>query len=247
MAQGYRCNADCTWAIPHIGVSWQFIDVDPTGAYTVTGCPEGLDTVAMSATTFDANDVPVSSCDPGGVCSWTGTFPCSDDFATTIRMSGQRFHASINVQDASGMRGWGSPKDALLELPGSDESVSFYGAFVNNGGHFRMNISLISAMLLNHLKCGATSVAASAGGSIEIDATLEGTTTTLRNRVRCDDPLEDVVAYSAPLPAGIYTVQVQALDASDQPVGAPDVFTHQTVASGDSLAQLFPTLMIPGV
>ncbi len=108
--------------------------------------------------------------------------------------------------------------------------MNFDTHILTDGGYFELTWTLMGEVSNATLTCAQTAAATSAGGSIETTATLNGSTTALSDKFNC----EDHFGYSDPLPAGTYTITVDALNSSDQSItgaAGPTNLTNETIGA----------------
>ena len=233
---GDTCTATCqNVVVPtgHIVANWAFHDISGTGVETATGCPTGFDTAAVHTVAAAADGTALDPCTSVNSNCYIDLFNCTDFTGTTSPLPAQNYLTWIEITNTNGTSTYATSVSAFVDITTTDKTFS--ADILNNGGYFMIKWSLVGESSGSTLLCSQTAAATSAGGSIEITSTINGTATALSDKFNC----EDHFGYSAGLPADVYTVAVDALNSSNQALSTNSTtLTNRTIGVQNQVTDL---------
>lgn len=242
-AAGCTSSSDDTTELAHIGVSWDIKNVDGTA----TPCPPDFDTATLYTQAADANGNPVGTClhqsDISGTC-FIDLFSCADGHGTSAPLPPTNYISWLQIENHDGSMVYArgvnpkSPDGDSTLLDVTDVDLAYDTEVFNDGGHFRLTWNLVGGTTGAALTC-AVAGAGAPGGGVEILSTLSGTTAAASDIFTC----EDGVGTTTGLPAGSYTISVDALNPSMQSLGTAPAASNKTIGVQSMITDL-PNQMI---
>lgn len=211
-----------------VGATWSL----KTVAGAAASCPPGYDTVALFNVAVDSNGNPLAPCTgPASVSStcFVDLFNCeSSGQAVSAPLPPARYQTWISITDYTGANTYAQSLSAYLDVSQTD--LDFNASIFVDGGFFSLDWTLEGAISNNPLTCtqaGATGVEAVvtvAGGSTLVDS---------GNGWPCDDHY----GVTAAIPAGTYTVAVDAFTTAGA-VGTAATLTNKVIQNANRVTDL---------
>ena len=227
-----------TTEVGHIQARWQVATIDQAGNTTEIGCPPGIDTAALHTVAASPDGQELDPCTTADSNCYIDLFNCSDGTGISSALPAQNYLTWIELTNTDGSQTYATSTEAFVDITNSDQT--FDAQILDNGGYFKLSWTLVGSQSNQTLACSDTDAASSAGGSVETTATVTGTQTAFSDKFNC----EDHFGYSAGLPEGNYTVEVDALNSSDQAISDPTTLTNQAIQGPNGVTDL-GEIMIP--
>ena len=206
--------AACTTSdVGHIFATWQLAHVDSAGNLTAASCPVGFDTAELHTVAASPDGTAIDACTSVNSNCYIDLFNCSDGSGRSSALPAQNYLTWIQIASHDGTQVYAISDQEFVDITNVDQN--FDTTILKNGGYFRLSWSLMGEASGAPLSCSQTAASSAAGGSVETTATITGGQAALSDKFNC----EDHFGYSAPLPSGSYTVQVDALDANNLALG----------------------------
>ena len=210
----------------HIQANWQFADIDAAGQTTATGCPAGWDTAELHTVAASPDGTALDTCSSPASDCYIDLFNCTDMTGISAPLPAQNYLTWIVITDSTGVNPpYATSTEAFVDITAQD--LSYNAQILNNGGYFRMSWSLMGESSGQPLSCAETDASSAAGGSVEAVSTISGTSIAFTDKFNC----EDHFGYSAGLPAGPYTIAVDALNAQNQALGSQSTVRSAVIGS----------------
>ena len=240
-APGDACTMSCELAgggAGHIQATWQVATIDGAGNTTPIPCPSTIDTAALHTVAASPDGTALDPCTTPDSNCFIDLFNCSDGQGTSAGLPPQNYLTWIELTNHDGSVTYATSTEAFVDITNADQTFS--AQILDNGGYFKLAWTLVGATSNQPLSCSQTDAATSAGGSVETTATVTGTQTAFSDKFNC----EDHFGYSAGLPQGNYTVEVDALNSSDQAISDPTTLTSEPITAPNGVTDL-GSIMIP--
>ena len=232
---GDACSATCTLVgggVGHIMANWQLADIDAGGNTTATACPPGFDTAALHTVAASPDGTALDPCTSVNSNCYIDLFNCSDSTGVSSDLPAQNYLTWVEITSHDGSSVYATSTAAFVDITNQD--LAFNTQILNNGGYFRLSWTLMGETSGQTLACSATAAASSAGGSVETTATVTGGSTAFSDKFNC----EDHFGYSAGLPEGSYTVQIDALDSTNAALGPGTTLTDKQITAPNGITDL---------
>lgn len=227
-----------TTEVGHIQATWQVATIDSAGNTTQIPCPPGIDTAALHTVAASPDGTALDPCTDINSDCYIDLFNCSDGAGVSSALPAQNYLTWMELTDHNGTTVYATSTEAFVDITNQD--LSFNVQILDNGGYFKLSWELQGEQSGQTLACTDTDAASSAGGSVETTATIAGGSAALSDKFTC----EDHFGYSAGLPEGTYTVQVDALNSQDQALGPGTTLTNKSIAGPNGITDL-GTVIIP--
>jgi len=221
-------SAACTPAPDDVTVTghWSFKHITDGSART---CPTGFDTATIFAQPVDADTANAN----GGLIS-ADLFTCSDQQGTVALPDGL-YLMSVRIEDHSGSQKYADSEEVLIDTA---RDSSFDVEILDDGGYFFFTWSLQDASTGATLKCADAGV--TANGSVEAISTSVANQNFFKDdKFTC----EDHFGTTAGLPAGTYTVSIDA-ENGGAALGTPMNLTNKVITYPNGTTDL-GHVMIP--
>ncbi len=215
---GDTCTTACTivgTVQGHVSATWHLDSVDAvSGNLTQAPCPTGFDTAALHTVGADANGIAIDACTSANSSCFIDLFNCTDFAGLSAPLPARNYLTWVEITNNSGSSVYATSTAKFVDITNVD--MNFDTHILVDGGYFRLTWTLKGETSGNTLSCSQTAAAKSAGGSVEVVSTLNGTSTAFTDKFDC----EDHFGYSAPLHSGDYTLAIDALNSSNQALGS---------------------------
>ena len=222
------CSSACTLVSTptgHITASWTLKNI---ATNTNTACPTGFDTGALYVQAADNNGNPIGTCTTVSNTCFIDLFNCSAMAGTSDPLPASPYIAWIQIENHDGSQVYAKSTEAFVDITNVDKSM--HADILNDGGYFYLTWSLYGANSNATLTCAQAGVT----GGVETIATLNGTSTAYNDQFNCTDHFD----YTAGVPAGTYTVSVDAFNSANQALGSPVNLTNKSVATQNQITDL---------
>jgi hypothetical protein len=211
-----------------VGATWRLTNA--AGA-VAPNCPPGYDTAALFNVAVNADGSAVAPCTgPASVSDtcFVDLFNCTDFAGVSAPLPPTRYRTWVAITDGTGTNTYAQSLSAFLDV--RDIDLDFNTSIVTDGGYFSVDWDLKGAVSQAPLTCtqaGATGV--------ETVVTVAGGTTMFDsgNGWAC----EDYYGVTKALPAGSYTVSVDAFNANGALGTAPE-FTNKAIQGPNKVTDL---------
>ncbi|HWO24984.1 MAG TPA: hypothetical protein VNO30_39865 [Kofleriaceae bacterium] len=215
-----------------INAEWSFHEVDASGRPVVTNpCPAGFDTVALHNQQFD----PATGRDLGSEV--IDLFDCVDMRNFTDELVPGVYETFLSVTSPGGASIYATSLAATVDVTTVDKTFS--SDIVDNGGYFKVGWDLRRTSATGTLL--ACRDVANIDG-VEITATLSGSSAAVTDTFDC----EPGVDFSAAVMEGTYVVKVDAINTSNQAIGAGELLNNKVMRDRNQVTDLgIVTLVIP--
>lgn len=201
-----------------VTAEWSFEHVNGT----VSGqCPAGYPDVGIYFAPWD----PVNENLGAAVVD---LFDCADGIGTTAPIDGI-FRVWVQVENSDTGAVYAKSKSVVIDTIDGDALIDF--PILDDGGYFFLTWDLVDAVSQAPLTCREAGIGGN--GAVETVATLTGTSTALVDKFDCDDGF----GTTSPLPAGSYTVSVDADDGTGA-VGKAPTLTNKVIKAPAGLTDL---------
>lgn len=222
---GDGCSSMCKHEYA-LQATWAFKSTQTTGTLN---CPTGYDTAAVYMQEVDANGNNVGQ-------PTIDLFTCSDLTGMVTAVPSGTYQTWIEITNTTNSMKWGQSVDAIADLTAANATYS--ADLYIDGGYFALKWVLVGSVSNSTLSC------ANAGAdSVETAVSLSNGTSTV--------PITDVFTcadgqgVTSVLPADSYTVSIDALNASMQPLsGTATLLTNKTINIKNQVTDL-GTVMLP--
>ena len=179
-----------------ISGEWTFTNI---ATNTTTGCPAGFGTVRMISQPVDARLAPVGQ-------PYIDLFDCIDARHTSAYLPPDVYQVWLEVTNNHGDSLFAQSTSKIVDVIDSD--ALFSAQILNDGGYFLLDWQLRGQQTNQNLSCAGID-------SIEILATLSGTTEAKSDKFTCADGS----GLTAGLVSGSYTLSLSANTTSDRALG----------------------------
>ncbi len=191
-----------------LSASWSIRDL---ATHSEVACPQGFDTVALQAQRIKADGSAIG--DPT-----IDLYDCVDGLGDATLEAG-RYRVTLSIVSHDGSDVYASSIEAVIDLGETDQAASF--SIVRDGGYFSLAWNLVGETSGDPLECDdVTSL-----DGIEMVATLAGSVEAISDIWNCDDG----AGTTAALPAGMYTVSVDALDEGNAALGVAPTLADREI------------------
>ena len=221
-----------TTEVGHIQATWQVASIDSAGTTTEIGCPQGIDTAALHTVLASPDGTALDPCTSPNSNCYVDLFNCTDGTGVSSALPAANYLTWIELTNTDGSQSYATSTAAFVDITNADQQFS--AQILDNGGYFRLSWTLMGEQSGQTLACADTAAASSANGSVETTATITGGTAALSDKFNC----EDHFGYSAGLPEGSYTVQVDALDSTDAALGPGTTLTDKPITAPNGVTDL---------
>lgn len=210
--------------VPRITSTWTIKSIDGTNL----GCPAMYDTAALNSQEIDAagNDVGPPIVD---------LFDCSAGIGTSAPLDATFYYSSVSIENTSGSLVYAESPSIFVDLVVENKQLD--AKIYDDAGYFQLSWQLAKESNGSPLLCADVA---------NIDG-VETISTEVGNPANAASDIYDCTDHfgiTAPLPAGNYTVHVDALNSSNQSIGdAPDL-TNKTIRVQNQITNL-GTITIP--
>jgi hypothetical protein len=206
-----------------ITANWDIKSVDGTSLQ----CPTGFDTAALYSQEIDANFGDVGGPITGDL------FDCSAFTGLSAPLAPTTYYSWIQIESHDGSQVYATTVQAFVDLTISDKS--FNANIYTDGGYFQMAWALTVGG--SPSSCAAN---ADITGVEAISTEVNNPNNAVSDIFHCGDHygVTDV------LPAGTYTISVDAFNASMAAVGTADAITNKTIQVQNHVTDL-GTITIP--
>lgn len=207
----------------HVQISWNLVQADPTlkGPAQQTSCPPGFDTAALYSQEVDGNGNAIGQ-------PYIDLFDCAAGTGITSGLPPATYNEWVEIANHDNSAQFASSPSSLeqgqiIDLTTSD--LSYSTNVVVNGGVFALSWSLVGAQSNAPLTC-AQAGATGGNSGVEAIATVTGTSMAADDIFDCNNP---TLPITDPLPAGDYTISVDALNANMQAIGTAPTIPSATI------------------
>jgi len=177
---------------PHVGATWQIKSFDGT----VLGCPNGFDTAALYNQPLDQNNQPVGS-------PIIDLFDCAADAGRSAPLPATAYETHVEITNHDNSLVYAKSVPAFLDI--TDVDMTYNTDIYDDAGYFMLQWNLVGASNNAPLDCASAGITGSSSG-VETTATISGPGTAFTDQFNC----EDGFGFTSALPAGTYTVSVDA-------------------------------------
>ena len=195
--------------------AWSFHNI---ATNTQTGCPAGFGTVRMVSQPLDSRLAPVGE-------PFLDLFDCFDGRHTSAYLPPDIYEVWLEVTSDGGGSLYAQSTSRIVDV--IERDALFDAQILNDGGYFLLDWQLRGATTNQNVSCDGI-------GSVEVLATLSGTTAAIGDKFTC----RDGSGLTAGLLNGAYTVSVQALDASDRALGTAPTLTSKAIRDRNQITDL---------
>jgi hypothetical protein len=202
-----------------ITARWQFKD---EATQTVTGCPEGFNTVAMISFAVDdagqrlGNDV-------------IDLFDCIDGVGTSAEMFPDVYESYIEVTNASGSQRYAQGVPAIVDIVEFDATLDT--TILNDGGYFSMTWDLVGADTNARLQCNQVDGL----DSIDLISTsIASPDAAITDKFTCGDHF----GVTGGLVQGTYTLSIAATTADAASLGTAPALVEKTIRDRNAITDL---------
>jgi hypothetical protein len=207
-----------------IKANWSFKEVS-TGASLV--CPTGFNTTAVHAT-------PVNRFGDKTGTEIIDLYDC-DDFTGMALYEARLYSVFMEITTPTNSAKYADTPSAFVDITNVDKTIT--QTIIDDGGFFVFDWQLRDAVGGAQLTC-----AQAAADSVDITATLVGTSSAKSDVYNCKTPgFRDSgtgTAFTAGLIAGDYTVSISALNTADQAVGVAPALTSKRISAPNKITDL---------
>lgn len=211
--------------VPRITSTWDIKSIDGTNL----GCPTGYDTAALYSQQIDE----VTGVDIGTPV--VDLFDCVAGVGTSAPLDATTYYSYVAIENDSGSSTYATSTEAFIDLV--DTNKTLHADIYDDAGYFQVSWQLARESNGNPLLCADVS---------NIDG-VETISTEVGNPSNAASDIFDCTDHfgiTSPLPAGTYTVHVDALNSAMQSIGdAPDL-TNKTIQDLNRVTDLH-TITIP--
>jgi hypothetical protein len=209
--------------VAHVGATW---DIKSVVSKADLGCPAGYDTAALVNQPVDING---NDAGPPII----DLFDCTAYAGTSARLPATTYKTWVQITDDSGNNIYAESVPAFLDV--TDTDLTYSTDILDDGGYFAFSWILTQGGAPT--TCSQAGVEGSASG-VEITSTIATGGMALNDQFNCDDGQ----GVTSGLPAGNYTVSIDAFDANG-PVGTVPAF-NSAIQDRNAVTDLH-TVMIP--
>ena len=226
--------------VGHIAATWHVDSVASDGTVSPTLCPAGIDTAALYTVAASSDGTAIANCTvANGTDCFIDLFNCDDNSGVSSALPAQNYLTWIELTNHDGSQVYTTSTEEFVDITNVDRQ--FDTEILVDGGYFELSWSLIGASTQAPLTCSGTAASTANGGSVETTATIVGTSAALSDKFNC----EDHFGYSAPLPWGTYTIEVDALDSSDAAISEPTTIDNKVIGSTPNSITKLGHIQIP--
>jgi hypothetical protein len=194
---------------------WSFHNI---ATNTETGCPAGFGTVRMISQPLDSRLAPVGE-------PFLDLFDCRDGAHTSAYLPPDIYEVWLEVTTDGGGSLYAQSTSRIVDV--IERDALFSAQILNDGGYFLLDWQLRGETTNQNVSCDAVN-------SVEVLATLSGTTQAIGDKFTC----RDGSGLTAGLLNGAYTVSVQALDTSDRALGTAPTLTSKAIRDRNQITDL---------
>lgn len=209
----------------HVGATWQIKSVVTNQPL---GCPTGFDTAALVNQPIDSAGNNVGS-------PIIDLFDCAAGAGTSARLPATTYLTWVQITDHSGANIYAKSVPATLDV--TDVDLTYNTDILDDGGYFALAWNLVGAQSNAPLTCAQAGVTGSQS-AIELQATVSGSAMATDDQFTC----EDLSGVTSGLPAGNYTVTVDALTGAGSVGQTPT--TNEVIGNQNAVTDL-GTVTIP--
>ena len=189
-------------------------------------CPPGINTAALYSQALDNNNEPVGS-------PQIDLFTCSD-FQGAAAIEPDVYQSWVEFTTGSGGSVYAKSLSAIVDVVQSDKT--FETTILEDGGYFELSWDLVDSITRAPLTC------AQAGSN-----GVSSLATEVNNGSNSKDdvfPCEDHYGVTGGLKMGTYTVDVEAIDSTEEPLGDNPTLLNKIIVDKNGVTDL-GNLQIP--
>jgi cysteine-rich repeat protein len=223
---GDGCSATCTVETVgrsgYITAKWDLTNV----AHQHLDCPGGFDTAALYSQEVDAsfNNVGAPVID---------LFNSTDFTGRTAALSPTTYYSWVSIANTNNSSQYATSTEAFVDLTAADKTYS--ADILEDGGYFQFQWALT---------LGGNPTTCAAQANVKGIESVSTDTANSSNFASDIFPCADHVGITSGFSAGMYTVSIDALNASNQAIGTPVNLTNKTITAPNKVTNL-GTVTIP--
>lgn len=210
----------------HVGATWQIKSVVSN---QVTGCPSGFDTAALYNQPVDTAGNAVGS-------PIIDLFDCVAGAGTSAPLPPTTYETWVEITTHTNSQVYAKSVPAYLDV--TDVDLTYNTDIYDDGGYFSFAWNLTGQSSGQPLDCASAGVTGASSG-VEINATLAGSTAATNDQFNC----EDGQGVTAGIPAGTYTVSIDAFTSAGA-VGTAPTMPNEVINPQNEVTNL-GTVNIP--
>jgi hypothetical protein len=208
-------SAACVSDQGHVVASWQLVGIDPQGQVSPLPCPQGVANAELHSVAAAPDGTPLQDCTYAGGDCYLDLYDCDAGTGRSSALTAGSYITWIQLASSDGKDVYAVSTRKLVEITTRDQPVDT--TLVADGGYFHLVWSLVGQATATPVTCAGT-------GTSQVTVTTNPGS--IATAIDCTAPF----GYSAPLPAGTYTVQVAALDAAGHQRGPNVVMLDKVIA-----------------
>jgi hypothetical protein len=210
-----------------VGATWQIKSVVSNSE---VGCPAGYDTAALYNQEVDSAGNPVGQ-------PIIDLFDCAAGAGVSAPLPATTYETYIQITTHTNSgQPYATSVPAFLDV--TDVDLTYNTDIYDDGGYFSFAWDLQGASSNAPLTCAQAGVTGSSSG-VELNATLSGSTAATNDQFNC----EDGEGITAGIPAGTYTVSIDAFTSAGA-VGTAPTLTNKVINPQNEITEL-GTITIP--
>ena len=236
-AAGCVIQADDTTDYATVGATWDIRTVQSLGTNgvvttaSVPSCPPGITTAALFNVAVDSNGVPLAPCTGpesiSGTC-FVDLYNCNDRAGVSAPLPPAMYQTWVALTDTNGHNAYATSLSAYLDVTNVD--LDFGASIFDNGGFFAVDWDLKAQSNGAALTCAQANAP-----KVQADVTVSSSTAFVNtNPWAC----EDHYGTTTVIPAGSYTVSVQALDSAAGYLGRAPEYTTKLIQGPNKVTDL---------
>ncbi|MEO8549417.1 MAG: hypothetical protein ABI678_05575 [Kofleriaceae bacterium] len=219
-------SGDDDGGTPRITSTWTIKSIDGTNL----GCPTGFDTAALYSQEIDAagNDLGSPVLD---------LFDCVAGIGTSAPLADTTYYSWVSIETDSGSSVYAKSTEAFVDL--TVENKQLDARIYDDAGYFQLMWQLTRASNGAPVLCADDP---DIDGVESVSTAVVGSSQAIVDQFDCSDHF----GITSPLPAGTYTVSVDAFKdgAGGGSLGTSDTLTNKTIQDLNRVTVL-PTVTIP--
>jgi hypothetical protein len=219
----------------HIAATWTLKTV--VGNQTVT-CPPGVTKAALHTVESSPDGVEVSPCTTPADNCFIDVFDCAAGSGVSAPLPATNYLTWLVFGNDDFSQVYATSISGFVDITTTDKT--FHADILTDGGYFLLRWNLVGQQSGQTLACADTDAGAAAGGKVSTLATLIGPGMQgFTDEFACESHFN----YTAGVPAGTYTVEVDAINSNKESIGN-QMLMNKVVGSHNQITDL-GTINIP--
>jgi hypothetical protein len=221
-ATGCIISDDSTEAA-HVGATWS---INSYASNSEIPCPPGYDTAALYNQPVDGNGNAVGS-------PIIDLFDCEAGAGTSAALPATTYETWIEITTHDNT---GAPyaKSTPAYLDVTDVDLTYNAQIFDDAGYFAMQWDLVGGTSGQPLTCADAGIADPNVGGVELLATISGSSDAADEQFNCTDH----TGITDPLPAGDYTIAIDAFTDADGQIGDAVTIPTATIHDHNEITDL---------